>query len=151
MKKLMAIVLAGVFMASCSSVKKEIEHDKAALKDVHGKEDMLKKMAQTLDSSEKLTPKQKREFLALHTNTRAQVASINEESAKLKVILFNHLLEEDYDTIKVRELQRRLKKLHNKKFDVMINSLTDARKILGVEFKEVYPEHYFYEGATSIY
>lgn len=139
---LLALVLA--FSFGCATgVKKEISHDKEQMSSVQSREMMVEKMRTALEQSDKLTDSQKDQFIQLHDKTMMKTMAINEDIAKLKVILFKEFAGEKYNGRKVSELTRQIKKLHNQKMDVMLGALGKAKKILGVEVKSLYGEDWF--------
>ncbi len=125
---------------SCASTKKEIAQQKEKMPDIQTPEELRKTTRNIIATSENLSEGQKNDFLKLHESVISEVRKINNESRKLKAVMFNHLANESYDNGKVREIEKQLKKLNNKKIDIMFKAMSDARKILGVEFKHIYPE-----------
>ncbi|MDA8793607.1 hypothetical protein N9N67_10180 [Bacteriovoracaceae bacterium] len=140
MKALLLLSLTIILLISCSSnTKKEIEVEKKQISKVEGREEMHDRMRAMINTSKKLDESQKEDFLTLHNEVLGKVATIDTEMKKLKLVLFNNLTQKKYDTKKVNQLKQQLKKLNNDKFDTMINAMSDARSILGISFKDMYP------------
>ena len=144
MKKLWPIIFTAFLVVSCSSnTKNEISMEKKQVPEVYDREELHERMREMINSSEKLSEKQKGDFLTLHEDVLEKVDTITSDMRKLKIVLFKDLTEAEYDKKKVNELRRQLKQLNNEKFETMINAMSNARDILGVSFKDVYPRDYF--------
>ncbi|MDP7319478.1 MAG: hypothetical protein QF441_02670 [Bacteriovoracaceae bacterium] len=138
-------------LVACSSAKKEVAKEKANVPSMESRDEMINKTRDLIESSDKLTQKQKKDFMQLHTSVMIEVGKINQETRKLKMVLFKHLLEQDsYKPAKVKVIKNQLKKLNDKKFQIMIDSLKQAKEILGVNFKELYPSYPFYHGHADV-
>lgn len=152
MKNILLISLTLFFFVSCaSSTKKEIESERKEVTEVEDRDEMHDRMRAMINSSKKLNPKQKEDFLSLHDEVIGKVNTIDSEMKKLKLVLVNNLTQKKYDSKKVNQIKRQLKKLNNKKFDTMINALSDARDILGISFKDLYPRADFRENFHGKY
>ena len=152
MKKLWPIIFTAFLVVSCSSnTKNEISMEKKQVPEVYDREELHERMREMINSSEKLSEKQKGDFLTLHEDVLEKVDTITSDMRKLKLVLFKNLTEEKYDKKKVNELRRQLKKLNNEKFETMINAMSNARDILGVSFKDVYPRDDFGHGGHDYF
>lgn len=141
MKSILLVLAIGVFSISCTETKREIESEVQKVARTSDREELRQRTKEILAESSKLTPDQKESFLELHDEVVEQVESIEDRMRKLKIVLVQHLAQQEYSKRKVSELKRQLKKLNNEKFDVMIDAMSDAREILGVEFKNIHPRH----------
>ena len=140
---LMAIMMAMVLGGCASTVKKEIEMDKSHVSGVSHREEMIAKTRDILDQTPNLTEKQKDRFIALHQGVSEKAIKYAQEIRKLKVVLFNELTAKKYQPRKINELGRQIRKLSNKRLDLMFDALSKAQKILGKEAKMIYEEEWF--------
>lgn len=136
--KTLLIISTLLFFSACSTTKSEIAAEKNSYNTPADRSEMIEKTRSMLESSTRLSEKQKDDFIELHSKVIDQVFNITGEVRKLKLVFFNHLTNQDYKEKKVSELMKQIKKLNNKKFDLMADAMVDARKILGVEIKKYY-------------
>ncbi|MBT3982849.1 MAG: periplasmic heavy metal sensor [Bacteriovoracaceae bacterium] len=138
MNKLFGVFLIMVFVFACSStVKEEIEEEKKSVMGVDNREQMISRTRDILEKSENLTKEQREKFLELHSEIMKDVAEINQEIRKSKVVLFKAIVAKDYNQDKAEVLTKSIKKLFRKKLELMITGMGEAKEILGVSSEEV--------------
>jgi hypothetical protein len=95
-----------------------------------------------IENSKALSDEQKDKLKRLHQNMMAATFGVQEETAKLKGLLFETIAASPYRKDKVEEIKRRLVSLNNKKMKSMFKALDETEKIIGymnpVEKGEVY-------------
>lgn len=137
MKNLLVIATLLLGVSCANNVKKEIEVEKAQVVNVETKEQMISKTRGIVENSENLTEVQKQQFLDLYDGIMNKVMKVNIEMRKSKVVLMNAMMAKDYDRVKVQTLSKSLRKLHDKKFNIMLEGLEKGREILGVNNQDV--------------
>ena len=139
MKALVMYVLMMIFFVGCanSQMKKEIKEDKNMVGEIDTRGQMNDRVYQMLHKSDKLTIEQKNKFMKLHSSIIRDVANINNKIRKEKVVLFKSIISEDYNDRKVRVLKKSIKKLHQQKFDLMMDALDQTKDIIGIADKEL--------------
>ncbi len=147
-KKMTALLLFSMLFASCSSVvKNEISEDKKKVKNVQSRSAMIERTKGILANSPNLNSKQKILFIKLHSRAISKVKKSSLELRKLKVVLMHEMTAKDYKNAKVDELVKQIRKLHNKKLDIMLEAMKEAKNILGVnamrEIKEAWNEDHY--------
>lgn len=105
--------------------------------------DMNERMTKILDSAKSLSPKQKEEFLDLHSKIMFDVRTINNEIRRLKIVLFKSLAEGDYKRRKIDTIKKQIVKQYNKRLNLMFDALYKIQKILGVGSRDFYQNEWF--------
>ena len=143
MKKLM--VLCGlVFLVSCASnTKQQVQEEKMQVRGHMSKQEMNDRMIKILDSSKKLSEKQREDFLALHSSVMQDVRTINDEIRRLKIVLFKNLAEGDYKRKKIDTIKKQIVVQYNKRLNLMFDALYKIQKILGVGSRDFYQNEWF--------
>lgn len=142
-------VLAGILAltvnaCSHSPVEKEVTAQANAepARPLHG--GVARKGFESITNSESLTPEQKTKLSDLHKDMIAKTFAIQEETSKLKSVLFETITAKPYRADKVNEVKKRLTTLNDEKMKNMFNALKETEKILGVlpgeERKNIYRE-----------
>jgi hypothetical protein len=142
MRQLLLLFLS-VFIISCASqTRKEITVEKQEVK-VETREQMIDMSRKILSSAKGISEKQRDLILALHIETMEEVAKLNSEIRKSKIVLMKTLVQKKYNHKKGTILTKDIKKLYNKKVDLMLSSMEKAQKILGVEYAKVMNENMY--------
>lgn len=146
MKKLYSLILVSqMAIFGCSSNQaKQVELEKRDVKNVHTKDDMISRTREILEKSG-LNPDQKEKFLELHGQMIIKINQMNEEFNKLKILLFKEMTKNKRNTVKINEITRQVKKIHNDKLKIMLSSLDKVDKILGDKARSIYQEDWFLE------
>ena len=152
MKNLL-ILLVSFSLIGCASkaTKSEISTEKEKVGYVESRETMIERTRSILANSDNLTLEQRSKFLDLHNEILAEVDGINQEIRKSKIVLFKAMTNKNYDRKKVGYLSRSLKKLHDKKFDVMMDGLEKGRDILGIAAPEILHKAWDVHGSDAFY
>jgi hypothetical protein len=143
MKKLISALMVLTLVASCSSsTKKSIEADKKAIGTVQTEEQLVAKAKEILKDSP-LSQDKKDKFIAISKKYRNQLEAITLEIKQHRLVLFKTISSKKYSETKFNKVQKKLKKLVNKRFDVYIQQYMDAKEVLGVELQNVYDDPWF--------
>ena len=148
MKKLFALALVMFLFTGCSTgMKNEVSHEKSQMGALHSRQHMIEKTYSILEKTPNLTNDQREKFLGLHTEVMDKVANYSQDIRKLKVMLFSEMTAKNYQSDKVQEITSQIKSLYNKRLDVMLDTMGEAKSILGVEaentyIKELMEQHY---------
>lgn len=148
MKFILGICL--LLLVSCASgVRKEIEQDKSKLREPVDKEAMVAKAHNLFLNSPHYSQEQKLALQNLMSQTRIKSQALSESLYKAKLVLFQELFsttsgyqQSARQTAKIEELERQLRKINQRKMDLMIESLHESRKILGLSDEETLRQHY---------
>jgi Spy/CpxP family protein refolding chaperone len=82
-------------------------------------------------SSNSLTEAQKKQLLSLHGEMAKETFKIQEETSKLKGVLFETITAKPYDRSKVNALKKKLVTLNDKKMKNMFEALDKVQGIIG--------------------
>lgn len=145
------------FLAACSTsqIRQEIEQDKVELaEEMTHRDQMMSKSYGLIESSDQITESQKEAFHQIKVGVYQQVQEINLEIALNKILLFRTLVDEEAHAERIRILTHDLRKLHDKKLDIMIDAFFDLKETLGAELiepmlHERFHEHWFEDYAGT--
>ncbi len=84
-----------------------------------------------IENAKDVTADQKSKLLALRTDTRQQLDNNNQKTLKLKSVLIEDLVKNDYKENEVELIKDQLKKLKSQRLSIMFGAVTEANKILG--------------------
>lgn len=144
MKKLVSILVMGVFLISCaSSTQKTINDDREMLSPMMSKQEMVDKISLSLEKIPHLNLEQREQLSALHADVLTQSWEINQEIRQHKVLLFKYLAEENYKQKKVNMVKRKVEKLYKKKLNLMLSSFEKVKHLLGKDSRRVLEHHDF--------
>ena len=133
-RMMIAAVLATVGLMGCAQTQVEKDLDREATAEparrMHG--GVATKGYEAIENSRSLSPEQKQQLKELHGQMIAKTFTIQEDTAKLKGVLFNTLTKSPYDEQKVETIKKRLVALNEQKMQNMFSALSQAQKILGV-------------------
>jgi hypothetical protein len=129
---LIYLFLAGGTLLGCASAaEKRVDQEVAQQSYVESTQQAASGGRFAIRFSDKLTEPQKIKFLDVMNKTEMQVESIKSQEGKLKSALFQSLAEGRYDRNEMAVYKKRLRKLENQKFDLMLDSLDQVQGILG--------------------
>ena len=143
MKKLILFCLLTLFVSCASNTEKEVQEEKVQEKSHMSKGQMHDRILKILESSKKLTPKQKEDFMNLHAGVMHDVRGINNEIRRLKVVLFKTLSTGKYKRKKIEIIKKQIIKQYNSRLNLMFDSLYKTQKILGVGSGDFYQNEWF--------
>lgn len=133
-----------VLTISCSTkTRDEIETQKKQQQDVNARSDLNNRIRTIINSSEKLSGKQKWSFINLHDDVVKKTERQTQNIRKLKLVLLKHLADEEYDKSKVDEIKKQLRRANKQRMEIMLEAMSGAKDILGVNFSDVYDEDDF--------
>jgi Spy/CpxP family protein refolding chaperone len=129
--------------ASCASgTKKEIEADKKAIGTVATEKELVKKAKEILKDS-KLSQEKKDKFYAIAKKYRSELESLTKQIKQHRLLLVKTISSDKFSHKKFNKVQKELKSLVNKRFDVYINQYMDAKEVIGAEMQNVYDDPWF--------
>jgi hypothetical protein len=123
--------LSFILIGCASSMQKQVQQEAAVQTDVHSNHDAVDSGRNAILNSTKLNQQQKDQFLQVMAHTEDEMTDIRAQEGKLKAALFQSLSQGEYNPFKISVYQSKLKKLENKKLDLMFASLKKVRHILG--------------------
>lgn len=124
-------LISGALLGCSSAAEKKVDQDVAQQSYVESTPQAASAGRFAVRFSDKLTEPQKIKFLDVMNKTEAQVESIKSQEGKLKASLFQSLAEGRYDKKEIAVYKKRLRKLENEKFDLMLDSLNQVQGIIG--------------------
>lgn len=142
-------ILAGLFLVfsvSCATkksseeVKLEQEVQQQPARKMHG--EVASKGFDSIIQSKSLTDNQKEKILKLHSKMTADTFKIQEETSKLKSVLFETMTAQPFDTKKVNSIKKRLITLNDQKMKNMLNAIDEVKGIVGKTEKENIQDFY---------
>ena len=83
-----------------------------------------------------LTQEQRAKLATLKTRTRAKIEEMNEQSLKLRSVLYKELVSKDFNRREVDLIESKIKKTEKQKVNTLIGAVEEASSILGRETQE---------------
>ncbi|MGZ3771044.1 MAG: hypothetical protein ACXVCP_01855 [Bdellovibrio sp.] len=144
--KYVFIVLFLISSINCST--KQAQEEKKIDQEVqaqparapHG--EVAQKGFESIVNSKSLTEDQKEKLLKLHSKMAADTFKIQEETSKLKGVLFDTITAKPYDDNKVNLIKKRLISLNDQKMKNMLNAIDEVKAIVGQTEKENIQDFY---------
>ncbi len=134
MKNYLLTLIALTLLASCASAtKKEIEQEKKQYSNIQTREQMVDNAKTMLEESTELTEAEKDKLANLFAEVSQQSAQLNAEISQSKTVLFHEVTSKSYDEKKTIILKNSIKKLYDKKIDLMMDAFKKSQKILGIK------------------
>ena len=148
--KLTTLIIAMGFMTACTSTTEKDVNEKVAKEPgVYTTGGVAERSHNIINQSAKLTMKQKQQLLTLHEKTRGEMAKIRFQMGKLKGTFFKTLIDYGPRNKEINILKKKMAKLHGQKLNVMLDSLEEAKSILGDLKDEKIYETFMYEEAPK--
>ena len=138
------IGLAGVMACANQQVEKDLTIQAGAqpTRAMHG--EVAYKGLEAIERSSSLTAEQKQKLHDLHERMMKETFRIQDETSRLKAVLFETISTSPYDPKKLGALKKSLTALNDQKMSNMFSALGEAEKIVGYipeeEKKNVYGE-----------
>ena len=148
---LLLTILLGLFSCARTSVKDEVEAEIQALSDISSSSEMMSKSYSMIEDNPHLSEEKKEAFNKIKSEVHQEVQQINKRIAKIKIVLFRSLLNEPQRDAKTRHLTHELKRLHDRKLDIMIEAFFDLKTILGPDMLEPMLHERFHENIFRNY
>lgn len=160
MKFKLSYAVIGLFLiSSINCATKTTEQDAKLQQEVeaqpprkmHG--EVSQKGFESIVESKSLTEDQKGKLLKLHSKMSADTFKIQEETSKLKSVLFETITAKPYDNAKVNSIKKRLITLNDQKMRNMLNAIDEVKGIVGQTEKENVQDFYrpfFWEQAHEL-
>ena len=114
-----------------SAIEKDVDVKLSRESDVTSGAALYTETTATIENAKNVTPEQKSQLLALRTDTREQLENNNQKTLKLKSILIEDLVKNDYKENEVELIKDQLKGLKTQRLTIMFGAVTEANKILG--------------------
>lgn len=144
--KTIFIALASLTLLNCASkpnvedVKLEKEVQAQPAREMHG--GVAQKGFESILNSKTLTADQKKQLLDLHGSMSKETFKIQEETSKLKAVLFETVTQKPFDRKKVAAIKKKLVSLNDKKMKNMFEALDKVQAILGEKSDEDIQDFY---------
>ena len=124
-------VLALIGLAGCTSTA-----EKTIAKDIAQQPESTSAQAavsgrKAIETSDKLSVEQKQKMLSLMDQTQVEMATIRKNEAQVKASLFKYLAAGNFENREISAYRHKLKKIEDKKMDLMFSNIKETRKILG--------------------
>ena len=136
--------IIGLMACANQQVDNEIQQKAAAqpTRTMHG--EVANMGLESIDSSPSLTTEQKQKLHELQERMMKETFRIQDETSKLKGVLFETIATSPYDPKQISSLKKRLTALNDQKMSNMFSALSEAEKIVGyipaTEKRRVYGE-----------
>lgn len=134
-----AIVLTILLQGCATSEKKIVAAKVATMPDIADSKEAQQQQDFQVDTASGLTDKQRAEIRQLRSSSRDQLNKIQEDSLKLRQILINDLVAQDYDSKKAKEVEfvkARIYKLDKSRTKLRFVTIEKLQKILGRDIKD---------------
>jgi hypothetical protein len=93
--------------------------------------ELNKENVSAIQESTTLTDDQKQKLLALNHSIRVQSDDLRLQSLKLRALLVQTLIKQDYSVDEVRGIKKRLEKVEKQRLKVIFSAIDQANMILG--------------------
>lgn len=123
-------LLTGLF-GCASTAEKQVQKEVAEQKAIETPAQAAASGRFAIRFSDKLSETQKTQFLNLMSRVQDQMTVLRTQEGQLKAALFQSLADGRYNQSEISVFKSKLKKLENKKLDIMFASLDEVRGILG--------------------
>ncbi|MGZ3772546.1 MAG: Spy/CpxP family protein refolding chaperone [Pseudobdellovibrionaceae bacterium] len=141
---LMALCLFSVVNCASKPTQEEVKVQQEVQAEpprkMHG--EVAQKGFESIVQSKSLTDDQKAKLLKLHTKMSAETSQIQDETSKLKAVLFDTMTAKPYDSKKVNVIKKRLITLNDKKMKNMLKAIDEVKDIVGQTEKENIQDFY---------
>lgn len=120
-------------LAACAnpSIEKEVNDKISQESEIKTRADLTADTKSSIENAKGVTLEQKSQLLSLRESTNQQIESNWQESLKLKSILIQDLVANEYNEREVELLKGKLQKLETKRLSIMFSAVDRASKILG--------------------
>jgi hypothetical protein len=119
-------VLTTFLLIGCASETKQIENEVSHVKP-KTRQELVKIIKTALETSKKITKKEKEEFLAKAQKNMSQREVYKKENQKLLTLLIEHGAEKDYSLSKIRKIIKKIKKNELKVVDLKITLIEELK------------------------
>ena len=129
--KILAFLILSAGIVSCSLNQKDDLDREVALQPVrpmHG--GVAAKGLEAIDSSA-LSASQKAKLKEIHSRMVAETFENQEQTSRLKAVLFETITKQPYDAKKIDAIKKRLLVLNDDKINGMFRALNEVEKVLG--------------------
>lgn len=143
MKKILSLFLILAFATSCaSSTKRELEAEKQAIGEVRTEAEVIAKATSIFEKSS-LSKDKKEAFVKIYKKHRKELEVITRKIKKHRVLLVKTMTSKKFSHKKFNRVKKHLKQLVDERFEVYINQFVEAKKVIGVDMKNVYDDPWF--------
>lgn len=110
-----------------TTIAKEVQAQPA--REMHG--EVAAKGMEAIMTSKSLNDEQKKQLMSLHGDMARETFKIQEETGKLKAVLFETITTKPFDRSKVNSLKKKIVALNDKKMKNMFSALDKVQTIIG--------------------
>lgn len=134
--KVMGCVAVLLYLGGCtlSQTEKEIDRQIEQEAGVSSQRELAKRGHRLLLEDPSLSEEQRRKMRQLYARTFARSAQIRQKMGKTKSVFFKQLFKQVPNNDELRVLEKKLLRLNDEKMQLMLDSMQQARKILGKDF-----------------
>ena len=130
----MAVGLVLLFSGCAhTATEKKLDQKLAEQSAVKSSSELGLEADQMINSAVGLTAEQRTQLVLLRETTRKEMDQLRDESLKLRVVLIKDVVSKQYESKEVSLIKKRIKKVENKRLQLIFGAIDKANKILGRE------------------
>lgn len=134
MKFSLVTLLAPAFiLAACShaAIEKSINQKLSQESGIKTNAELNAEQKTAIDNAKDISPEQKSKLSSLRVLTRQKLGENNQQSLKLKAVLIQDLVAEQYKENEAELIKSKLKSLQSKRLAIIFQAVEEANSILG--------------------
>ena len=126
------LILTVLALQGCAhkAAEKRVD-DKLAVESVKDSGEIRAEVSKMIGSAPGLSLDQRKQLMDLHVATMTEMSSLREQSAKLRGVLVDEVITENYDADVVVIIKNRLRKVEDRRLTLLFNTVEKANHILG--------------------
>jgi len=139
MKTIGSLLAITLLAASCTILNQRLNRKLEAAPLVQSKSNLRNEAGKFIENSKDLDGEQREKLLALREWTRSSINQIQQDSLKLRSLLIEEVLSPSYEDNEIVLIKSRMKKLEQKRLNVIFDAVDKANKIIGrseVKFRD---------------
>lgn len=95
------------------------------------RKELRQEVTQWIDQSKSLTDEEKQKIKTVRTQAMSRDEALSERSLKLRAVLIEKVLSENYDPVETGVIQEDLKSVENERLSVLFSAIRQTNVILG--------------------
>lgn len=130
----MSLVAFVLVISSCShNLKKDEFHDELSYYSYEYYEDIKKNVFKIIDAHKEYTTEQKLSLKNTISEGLEKSRNIKIEESKMSQLMLDTMLTEPENTSKIRNLEKQMKDLYNRKYQIFATTAKNLKKTLGIK------------------
>jgi len=126
------ITLIALLAQGCAhTVEKKLDQKEALVSSEETNTDVLKEGAGAVENTPGLTPEQRVEIRSLWDKTHIQIATIGQESLKLRMVMIKDIVSPVPKAAEVNLVKKKIAGLEHEKISVYFSAIRQTNRILG--------------------